>query len=541
MKNNPGLLPFKLGTVQNKVNTWSFIQIFDITDLIEEFYDLQDQYVRIKNAFENETNIAQSYKKSFYNSYNLAQSFENKIISQINQLNPSFHTRPKRGLINGLGSIIKSITGNLDQEDAEKYERAIKTLSNNQNKIKTIVQDQISLLEKSIQTFQSNIQNLTSNQILLKQRIDQIEELLHTLESESIGTYYYLYVEMVISQIVTEFQIIYDVLERLEVAITFSKLNTFHNSIIESKDLLTEIESISKYLTGNELPFEPKIENLLLFEKIMEIKSYSKGNQIIFIIEIPIVEKESYNYFHLYTLPVFQNESFQLIIPQSKYLIMNEQNYFFFDTPCKEIIPEEFICHETNPVKATEDSPCEIQLLKFANNLSNCHVVPVRIEDVKVQKLELNRWIVLTPEVTVAVQKCGKNRENIPLKGSYLLELNPACEIRIKDILIRNFESAKRKFKNIVLPKINFAHPVYKTITDFKPLKLDNINLNEISAVKSALEINKQNINSIKDETINFDNINGWTILIYILILLILLFVLYKFYSQRCLPKKTEA
>lgn len=492
----------------------------------------------MKDAFENDTDIARSYKKSFHNSYTLAQSFENKIITQINQLNPLFKTRPKRGLINGLGSIIKSITGNLDQEDAQKYEEAIKILSNNQNKIKTIVQDQISLLDKSIQIFQNNIQNLTRNQIALKQRIDQIEDLLQTMESESIGTYYYFFIEMIISQIITEFQIIYDILEKLETAITFSKLNTFHNSIIEPKELLIEIQSISKYLINNKLPFEPKMENLLLFEKIMEIKSYSKGNQITFIIEIPIVEKDNYNYFHLYTLPVFQNNSFHLIIPRSKYLIMNEQNYFFSDTPCEQIIPEEFICHETNPYKITEDSPCEIQLLRFANNLSNCRTVAVKIEKVKIQKLEFNKWIVLTPEPTVAIQKCGKDHENIPLKGSYLLELNPLCEIRIKDVLIRNFENPNHKYKSALLPKIDFSHPIHKTITNLKPLKLDSINLNEISAVKSALEVDKRNIDAIENESINFNKISGWTILIYIIISLIILFVLYRFYSKKRLLRK---
>lgn len=115
---------------------------------------------------------------------------------------------------------------------------------------------------------------------------------------------------------------------------------------------------------------------------------------------------------------------------------MNDQNYFLFDTPCKEIIPEEFICQETNPIKTTEDSPCEIQLLKFANNLSNCRVVSVKIDKVKIQNLELNKWIVLIPKLTVAMQKCGKNRENIPLIGTYILELNPICEIKIKNNIV---------------------------------------------------------------------------------------------------------
>ena len=43
-----------------------------------------------------------------------------------------FHNRNKRGLINGLGSIIKSITGNLDSQDAERYDEIFRKIEENQ-------------------------------------------------------------------------------------------------------------------------------------------------------------------------------------------------------------------------------------------------------------------------------------------------------------------------------------------------------------------------------------------------------------------------
>lgn len=540
MIDNPGLLPLKLGNAQNKVNTWTFIQIFDISGIIENFYVLTEQYERIKRAFDNNTTLANKYRKSFDNSHNLVQSFENKIITQILTLNPLLKHRQKRGLIDGLGSIIKSITGNLDQNDARKYETAISTLSENQIKIKTLVKDQITLFQKSIQIFQDNIQNLTKNQKLLNNRIDTIEEALYAKEIEDANTYYLFYIEMILSQIITEFQSIYDILEKIETAITFSKINTFHNSIINPHDLLNEIKSISIHLNDNKLPFEPKIENLLLFEKILEIKSYGKNNQTVFIIKVPIVEESKYNYYHLYALPVNKNNSFKLIIPNGKYLIINEQNHYFSDTPCTEIIPEEFICHEMDPIKTTEDSPCETQLLKFNQNLSNCHLVPVKVNKLKIQKIEANKWIVLSPEHTVASQKCDNDYEKIPLRGTYLIELPPNCEININNNYLRNLDNIKRQFQNIVFPKLNFEILKDKVITNIKPIKLDEINLNEINSVKNALEIEEKKINTIEDQSINFNTINGWTIITYIIILLIIIFVLFKLYKDKIFTRKKK-
>lgn len=50
----------------------------------------------------------------------------NKIRLQLGTFEPNL--RAKRGLINPLGTIIKSITGNLDYEDALRFENALITL-----------------------------------------------------------------------------------------------------------------------------------------------------------------------------------------------------------------------------------------------------------------------------------------------------------------------------------------------------------------------------------------------------------------------------
>ena len=55
LNKNPGLLPLKLGNAQVKIDHWSFIQIFDISNVINEFTSLQNSYRKIKFALENST------------------------------------------------------------------------------------------------------------------------------------------------------------------------------------------------------------------------------------------------------------------------------------------------------------------------------------------------------------------------------------------------------------------------------------------------------------------------------------------------------
>lgn len=119
-----------------------------------------------------------------------------------------------------------------------------------------------------------------------------------------------------------------------------------HNSIIEPLELLKELAAIETEIVKGRLPFEPKPQNLLFLEKMVQIKSYHKNNQIIFLIEIPIVEKEYYSYYHLYPMPIPKDQSFQVVVPKYPYLILNDQNYMLFNSECQEIYSSNFICYD---------------------------------------------------------------------------------------------------------------------------------------------------------------------------------------------------
>lgn len=341
---------------------------------------------------------------------------------------------------------------------------------------------------------------------------------------------------MVITQIVSSFQIIYDVLEKVEVAITFSKLNTFHNSIVDPENILNEITNISTHFKKRKFPFEPTLDNVILLEKVTEVKSYVKNDKIIFILEIPIVEIESYDYYRLYPLPTCTLNTFKTIIPHSKYLITNKQHYAFSDTNCLEIKSGDFLCRElhTTNIKST-GAPCEIELLKYSTNVSTCEQIPVIIEDIQIEKIKENQWIVITPHSVVAIKKCKDNSENIPLNGSYLIELNSDCEVTIEDNYIRIYKSVsnKNKFKNINLPKIILNNIKINYQSKFKPLKLKPIDLNGIKHIYKNLNEQSKILDKINKAPIYYNRTSIYTILLYILIIIVVIILTFYYLYQR--------
>ncbi|XP_048519312.1 uncharacterized protein LOC125503288, partial [Dendroctonus ponderosae] len=290
----------------------------------------------------NTTDYNQEYRNSFLPLLNL----EKRIETSLNQINPIDYTqRQKRGIIDPLGSIIKCITGNLDQTDADKFDKQIKQLQENQNKLKESSINQITLLQNTIQKFNGLISNISANQLVLKSRILQIQQTVIDVALHANSDSQYFRTHVIINQISMIYQTIFDILEATEVAISFAKLNVLHNSIINPSELIKEIEQLKTQLQIESLPIETKIENILTFERIMNIKSYSKGLVVTFILEIPLVEPKIYHYYQLYPVPIPRNQSnvFYINFPHKPYLAISDTKYSYMDQVCQEISQNQYM------------------------------------------------------------------------------------------------------------------------------------------------------------------------------------------------------
>ena len=102
----------------------------------------------------------------------------------------------------------------------------------------------------------------------------------------------------------SNFQTIYIKINEIETALSFSKVSVLHKSIVNSTELLNYLKIIAK--TDN-LMYTVNQENLLKLEQTIAIKSYMKGNQITFILEVPLTDNSTYSYFKMYSLPIYNH------------------------------------------------------------------------------------------------------------------------------------------------------------------------------------------------------------------------------------------
>ncbi|CAH1985755.1 unnamed protein product [Acanthoscelides obtectus] len=156
LENNLGLIPMKLGTAKITKNCHSILYFYDVNLIITEVNDL-------KKKTENVATLSRKYIEHYKHSanyLNVLYFLERKVDGKLNDIFPSsyetvpsFSVRIKRGLINGLGSIFKAITGNLDASDGEKFESLISDLQNDQNKLSEAINSQNTLSVELIDNF----------------------------------------------------------------------------------------------------------------------------------------------------------------------------------------------------------------------------------------------------------------------------------------------------------------------------------------------------------------------------------------------------
>lgn len=425
-------------------------------------------------------------------------------------------TRSKRGLINAAGSIFKAVTGNLDASDGERYETLIKQLQLKQQKLSSNIISQNSICLKLIDKFNSTVQKINHNERLLQSKLKQVAFIVESHPyKENV-----MFIKDVLNQLINLYEITNSMLQDLENSLAFAKLQILHPSIIKLSDLYRELVNMKNQLRPEQLTFPVTLENIQIFEKIIKVDCYLFNNKITYILHVPIMKPETFQLFHLYSIPFLVDNQFRTIIPKNKYLLKNDLHYTFKDDPCQETISGNFLCTQSIVKNIKEDTPCEIQILQSVK-MTNCSQIGLSVLQPIIEQLaESNEWVIVLPEKSTASLKCSEQDEFQKLFGSYLLQLPQNCTISFGNRKIINKQEFKTVHQPVLLPDldVDVPNPVGKSITiDLEEVDLDDLQKLKTSLVRSSF---------IEDQSISMSP-SLWTIIIYGMISLSIFYIVY--------------
>ncbi|KAJ8979906.1 hypothetical protein NQ317_004900 [Molorchus minor] len=445
LENNPGLLPLKIGQAKVQDYTHTFIHYYDLNPVIVEINKLYTQSDNLLIQINSNLNYSQE-TSNYAKILNLTRQ---RVQIKLNEIIPH-SKRTKRGIINGLGSIFKSITGNLDASDGERYDRLINEIQNNQQKLSKNIVKQNSISLDIIDKFNQTIQQISHNENLLKLKILQIATIV-----EQSGTWKKsIFIKDILLQIINMFEILNSILQDIENSIAFSKLNVMHPSIIKTVDFYNELLKLQKLIKPEQLPLDLTLENTLLIEELVEIKCYISNNKITYLLHLPIMYAQTFEYYHLYSIPVLSQSQFKTIIPKDKFLLKNELYYAYESNICTGIMPSYYVCKKLNLKATGDENPCEIQLLQMKNK-TTCQQIQVVISNPQFRVLdETAQWIGIFPQKEVVNLKCRRQEEILKLYGTFIIDIPTGCQISTPNKVLGSEQQTINNNQVIFFPEL---------------------------------------------------------------------------------------
>lgn len=353
LQTNNGLLPIKLGSARIMQGYQRLLHVIQLNPYSQIIQQLEQQTNHLSEIISSKNN----FKYILNDKREITQQKLRILQETFKFLLP---TRSKRGLINGLGSLIKDLTGNLDNQDLIDIQKALTEIHSNQDSLNKQINDQIHINAQMIHRL-TEIQNYTTANInRLHYEINKTITVVDSTASIILFDQHFFKINHIIDQLNHHLK---DISEIIQLS---------RHQII-SRHLLNpdEINYILKIFQTNNIQFanDNDVYNLIA------LKGYYNHTNIIFSIEIPNFTDEKFNYYKIKVIPNLN----KIIQPIPSFeIITNAQNFQFITKTCKNI-DNQYFC-EYNLSKATLGSCIPAIIMQLPANCLFQEISP--IEDI---------------------------------------------------------------------------------------------------------------------------------------------------------------
>lgn len=457
-----------------------------------------------------------------------------------------YHFRKRRGILNGLGTIWKSITGNLDASDGEYFNECINKVSRDEREIENLLKNQISVTTSVIKNFNATIQSLQIDEQTFNADIDEIHKSIADISDILAFNNAQIKILSLCETLMESYTFLENSLSEIINAVAFARLKILHSSIITPADLIDSLKGISQSLQKANLPLPVYSSSIAQYIDIIELEAYQSDTKIVFVLKVPLVEPESYTLYHLYPIPILDNHTeFHHIIPTTRTFIARDDDSMLYVSlrdlkMCKNLRPNQKICSDVLPYPIDSDSICEAQLLKRTvfTLPRTCQVSLLYATDYNVEEIDHNLWLVTISEPLPVTIKCsGKEVLTKIIKTNSLLKLQPGCNSFIGSTrvqakyIVEKYENITYKNFPVQIPFKCCEHmPGKPYVPRLKPLKLNKIDTDDLKIAQHKLDQYSDELDKMMNQPFIEKHSSWFTVLTITLV--IVLAVLY--FSCKC-------
>lgn len=366
------------------------------------FSNIIESYAQIK---ETAAQLLSHSNNSFpYMSYELPRLLKETGI-QLSKLLPTSN-RNKRGLINGLGKVIKFISGNLDQDDLEKLESQIKNIKTDHSEEIQHINKLLSFSNSIAQKFYKEMNHVNSNMDIIQRLLSRQEIKIGLLE-------HYQFTVICVNRL-------RNIINTIENTINLSFQELTNVQLFSQEDVTNIVNHLRSIYAANAIihtdPYHV-YENL----KFSKTQVVITNEGLVVVLSVPITDGSNY---HLYAITPVPTINKSVLIPSEKYYLQGPTSKWS-TTPCMKGT-KTFVCIYYN-IRATQCNLTQTSGCEFAH-VSN---------DVKLFQLLNNAHILFfsTQKETV-LQTCADKQTSTSVQGPYVLYSNLSCPISFMSITL---------------------------------------------------------------------------------------------------------
>lgn len=457
LNNHSGIFAIKIGNVFIKEGYHKLIHEFNL----HPFHLILRQYQAIILELEQNNQLTEVTKI-------LKQKHEQA--SMILQ-NLTLKRKQKRS-INILGTVLKTITGNLDNDDLLTLNNQINQLKNHDNALITENNEQIKIND----IFEKRINNLTKESYRQSIEVSKIIKQARINLDRAVDWQHMLHLHNIIFNLDT----IRHQLDTIFEAIQLSRLGVISTTLLHP----SELELATQILRSQEV----EITSYDQTYEFLEIAALHNDSSIIFIVKIPRLRNGSYQLLRVEPIPI----DLKSIEINNKFAIISKDESFVTDEKCNRI-ENTFLCNIENLTNVTCNE-CHHRLLR--GKPSKCVFISDRSSS-EIKVIENNGILVKNAINSMHFENtCGYGPKN--LTGTFFITFNN-CTISIGNT---SYDSKTFRFR--AKPEILPLHFVIVNKTDvvMKPMEiLHDLQTNNRHRI-NHLELTKQ-----KDSLVNIGSI----------------------------------
>lgn len=494
---NPGLLASNLGPSKIVEGYHTLTHYYQLTELSAKIQTIKEIFLETQKIIPTDGTSPSSSRLMISTLNSTLTLAEDKL----NDLHVTLSSnRQKRGLINGLGSVIKFISGNLDSQDEERYNSILTHLQKNQDDLQRQLLAQYSINEAVQRNFNKTLETINSNNAELKKELSFWKTLNPRYSWYPLFEHHQVVLNLILNTI-----------QDIENSLVACRSGVLHPSVINSHLLYQELHKLSKYYKDKFLNFEN--QNLFEIESYIKVRCFVGLEEIVYFLDIPIVDPVSYTLYHLEPLPTLVDYEHVMIIPKIKYFLKSHSGVI----PLQQRCPSGHLQLCPNYLISPSDPRCEIKFL-MNGQTSDCKFIKLLTPGNYAKlMLEVNQYLLFFPSGDTITITRNQNIETRTLFGTYLI--SPG-----KDLI-------EYKNKTLFAPHNEFAgKPLIVGDLNLQ-LKPDQIPTREIVLKELDLEmINTQDIRPIpKFDFISYAIPDLWTIVIYLILASVFTYTLVQY------------